>query len=415
MAGDPGSNRSERFRLGVNYWPARTAMGWWADFDRAEVVADFARITASGLDSVRLFLTWEDFQPSPDEVDGEMLDRLITVADLAGRAGLAIVPTLFTGHMSGVNWVPGWALGGSERDDRFRVVSGGRVSEAGLRNWYADEEIARAQALLAGEAAAALAGHEALWAWDLGNESSNCVVPPSRSSARRWLERITTAIRAADQTALVTVGLHMEDLEEDRRLGPQEASEACDLLSMHGYPIYATWAEGPTDVHVLPFLAHITRWLGKGREVLFSEFGLPTYRAGDGSGERAREQSPSLLVEEEAVAAYTKQALTALQGAACAGAMVWCYTDYDPAIWAKPPLDLAVHERSFGLWRADGSPKPAVAAVEAFAGAARVDGPGEHEWIDIEPDEFYLDPGVHVPRLYRRYRHSEGTASPRVG
>ena len=85
MAGDPGSNRSERFRLGVNYWPARTAMGWWADFDRAEVVADFARITASGLDSVRLFLTWEDFQPSPDEVDGEMLDRLVAVADLAGR------------------------------------------------------------------------------------------------------------------------------------------------------------------------------------------------------------------------------------------------------------------------------------------------------------------------------------------
>ena len=24
----------ERFRLGVNYWPARTAMGWWSSFDR---------------------------------------------------------------------------------------------------------------------------------------------------------------------------------------------------------------------------------------------------------------------------------------------------------------------------------------------------------------------------------------------
>ena len=78
-----------------------------------------------------------------------MLDRLVTVADLAGRAGLAILPTLFTGHMSGVNWIPGWALGGSDRDDRFRVVSGGRVSSAGLRNWYSDEEIGSAQALLA--------------------------------------------------------------------------------------------------------------------------------------------------------------------------------------------------------------------------------------------------------------------------
>jgi endo-1,4-beta-mannosidase len=398
---DPGD---ERFRVGVNYWPARTAMGWWADFDRAEVATDFARIAGGGLDSVRLFLTWEDFQPTPHQVDREMLDRLITVADLAAKTGLAIVPTLFTGHMSGVNWVPGWALGGLARDDRFRVVSGGKVSGAGLRNWYADKEIARAQALLAGEAAAALAGHEALWAWDLGNESSNCVLPPSRSSARRWLEQITTAIRAADQTALVTVGLHMEDLEEDRRLGPPEASEACDLLSMHGYPIYATWADGPTDEHLLPFLAQITRWLGNGREVLFSEFGLPTYRAAHDSDERTREQSPSLLVEEETAAAYTERALTALQAAGCAGAMLWCYTDYDPAIWAKPPLDIALHERSFGLWRADGSPKPAVAAIQAFAGTTRLDVFEDQGWIDIHPDEFYADPRGHLPRLYRRYR-----------
>jgi endo-1,4-beta-mannosidase len=381
-------------------------MGWWADFDRSEVAADFARIAAAGLDSVRLFLTWEDFQPNPHEVDQEMLDRLVTVADLAARSGLAIVPTLFTGHMSGVNWVPGWALGGSERDDRFRVVSGGRVSGAGLRNWYADEKISRAQVLLAGEAAAALAGHEALWAWDLGNENSNCVLPPSQSFARRWLERITTAIRAADQTALVTVGLHMEDLEEDRRLGPREASEVCDLLSMHGYPIYARWVDGPTDEHLLPFLAHITRWLGDRREIVFSEFGLPTYRASDSSGEETRAQAPSLLVEEEAAAAYTERALAALHAAGCAGAMVWCYTDYAPAAWAKPPLDMAIHERSFGLWRADGSPKPAVAAVKAFAGTTRLDVFDNHAWIDIDTNEFYADPRRHLPRLYRRYRRS---------
>jgi endo-1,4-beta-mannosidase len=380
-------------------------MGWWADFDRSEVAADFARITASGLDSVRLFLAWEDFQPTRHEVDKQMLDRLVTVAELAARAGLGIVPTLFTGHMSGVNWVPGWALGGSQRDERFRVVSGGTVSQAGLRNWYADEEIARAQELLAGEAAAALAGHDALWAWDLGNENSNCVVPPSRSSARRWLERITTAIRAADQTALVTVGLHMEDLENDRRLGPSEASEACDLLSMHGYPIYATWADGPTDEHLLPFLAHITGWLGNGREVLFSEFGLPTYRGDDDDADRTRRRSASLLVEEQAAAAYTGRALAALRGAGCAAAMLWCYTDYDPAIWAKPPLDLALHERSFGLWRSDGSPKPAVAAVHAFTGTTRLDVADDHAWIDIGPEEFYSAPSLHLPRLYRRYRY----------
>jgi endo-1,4-beta-mannosidase len=380
-------------------------MAWWSQFDRAEVATDFARIAASGLDSVRVFLTWEDFQPAPNKVDREMLERLVTVADVARELGLAVIPTLFTGHMSGVNWIPPWALEGSDGDDRFRVFSGGKVAKAGLRNWYADPIVTDAQALMAAEAAAALARHEAVWAWDLGSESSNCTIPPSRASARAWLERITSAIRGADEAALVTVGLHMEDLEQDRRLGPREASEVCDFLSMHGYPIYASWADGPTDSQLLPFLARVTRWLGQDRDVLFTEFGLPTYRH-DPSEQRSPLRGPALLIEEDAAAAYTADALAALRGTGCLGAMLWCYSDYDPALWPSPPLDLALHERSFGLWRADGSPKPSVAAVSAFVESDRCDDVGDDTWIDLDPGEFFLDPSAHLPRLYHRYRSS---------
>jgi endo-1,4-beta-mannosidase len=412
MSADPEApDGSERFRLGVNYWPARTAMGWWTDFDAAEVGSDFERIAAAGFDSIRLFLTWEDFQPVPDSVDTGMLDRLVTAADLAGRDGLAIMPTLFTGHMSGVNWIPAWALGGSDGDNRFRVVSGGRVTKSGLRNWYTDPEVGAAQVLLAGAAATALAGHDAVWAWDLGNENSNCVKPPSRTEARDWLKRTTAAIRAADPTVLITTGLHMEDLEEDRMLGPAEAGEVCDFLTMHGYPIYARWASGPTDEHLLPFLAHMTRWLGGGRDVLFSEFGLPTYRRADPEGERARHESSSVLVEEHAAAAYTNRALGALRRAGCTGAMLWCYTDYAQAIWVKPPLDIATHERSFGLWRAAGSPKPSVEVVEEFTGLDRNQSSDGFDWIDIERDEFWRDSATHLGRLYGRYCKSDGITS----
>jgi endo-1,4-beta-mannosidase len=384
--------------VGVNYWPARTAMSWWSKFDLAEVETDFGRIAACGLDSVRMFLTWEDFQPAPERVDQWMLERLVEVADLAGGLGLALIPTLFTGHMSGVNWIPTWALGGSSRDPRFRVVSGGRVIDTGLRNWYTDSAVGDAQVLFAAEAAAALAGHEAVWTWDLGNENSNCVIPPTRSAARAWLARLSSAIRSADATALVTVGLHMEDLEEDRRLGPTEASEACDLLSMHGYPIYARWADGPTDHQVLPFLARVTHWLGEGGDLVFSEFGLP-----------------SLVVEDDAGAAYTARALEGLRRAGCLGALLWCYSDYDPALWESPPFDLAPHERSFGLWRADGSPKPAVAAIAAFVGAARCTAAHADAWIDIDRDEFRLDPRAQLPRLYRRYREQSRGEAPTSG
>ena len=403
---------SNRFRLGVNYWPARTAMGWWTSFDGAEVGTDFERIAAAGFDLIRVFLTWEDFQPTAKSVDAAMLDRLVTVADLAGRAGLAVMPTLFTGHMSGVNWIPRWALGGSDGDDRFRVVSGGKSTRSGLRNWYLESEVAAAQVVLAGAAASALAGHDAAWAWDLGNENSNCVIPPSRSIARDWLQRVTAAIRTADPAVLVTIGLHMEDLEENRMLGPREAAEVCDFLTMHGYPIYASWAAGPTDEHLLPFLAHVTRWLGRGREVLFSEFGLPTYRRADPDRERAPDESPSLLVDEQAAAAYTGRALTSLRAAGCTGAMLWCYTDYVPDMWVKPPFDIAIHERSFGLWRADGSPKPSVEVVEAFTSVDQAVHLTSLEWLDIEPDEFWETPADNLSRLYGRYRETEGVSSP---
>jgi endo-1,4-beta-mannosidase len=382
-------------------------MRWWSDFDRTKVAADFARIAASGLDSIRIFLTWADFQPTPNQVNGRMLNRLIAVADLAAGARLALVPTLFTGHMSGVNWLPTWALGGADRDERFRVVSNGRFSGSGLRNWYSDPLIARAQSLLATEAAGALAGHDAVWIWDLGNENSNCVIPPTRSSGREWLRRIASAIRTGDPDAQLTLGLHMEDLENDRMLGPREASEVCDVLSMHGYPIYSRWAHGPTDEQLLPFLADVTRWLAGGRDLLFAEFGLPTFRRGDPAGDAIRPRNASSLVEEHAAAAYTERALAALQRAGCVGAMLWCYSDYDSAIWQEPPLDLAVHERSFGLWRADGSAKPSVAVVEAFAGARRLARPDGYPWIDLEPEEFLIGPDVQLQRLYGLYRTSE--------
>src|SRR5581483_9680010 len=188
--------------------------------------------------------------------------------------------------------------------------AGGDVVETGLRNWYAEPAVASAQALLAREAAAALAGHKAVWAWDLGNENSNCVIPPAPAAGREWLARIARAIRSGDETALVTVGLHMEDLEEDRQLGPHEAAGTCDFLSMHGYPIYASWASAPTDADLLAFLARVTCWLGAGRDVLFTEFGLPTYRGG-------QPRVSSLLVEEDAAAAYTADALEALRRAGC--------------------------------------------------------------------------------------------------
>ena len=153
----------------------------------------------------------------------------------------------------------------------------------------------------------------------------------------------------------------------------------------------------------MPFLARVTRWLGGGADVLFSEFGLPTFRAGDPGDEDAPSSAPPLIEEAEA-AEYVRHVLSGLRDAGATGAMLWCYSDYHPATFELPPLDVAIHERSFGLWRADGSPKPALDAVRAFAGSTRLPAPEREPWIDIDAARYWERPEGELPRLYGRYR-----------
>src|SRR5690606_20279949 len=109
---------SEAFSLGVNYWPRRKAMGWWRDFDAAEVEDDLALISSLGMDVVRVFLLWDDWQPRPDQVSPRRLAELERVCDLAATFGLGLDVTFFVGHMSGPNWVPQWSLVAGPRGAR---------------------------------------------------------------------------------------------------------------------------------------------------------------------------------------------------------------------------------------------------------------------------------------------------------
>jgi endo-1,4-beta-mannosidase len=385
-----------RFRLGVNYWPAATAMRWLAEYDGAITRRDFQRIADAGFDAIRVFVRWEDAQPGARHIDRHILGRLVDAADAATESDLALIVTLFTGHMSGVNWIPPWATGGAAGDRRFRVVSGGQVRPAGsgLRNWYSDPDVVGAQERLAAATAGALSGHPAVWAWDLGNENSNCTLPPDRSTAEAWLQRMTGAIRRGDPGRLVTVGIHMEDIEEDRGIGPAEVGRWCDFVSMHGYPIYAAWSSRAGDDRVVPFLELVTRWLAGGAPVLFEEFGLPTIPV-------AGPVSP-MAVDEHLAARYTGSVLDALWAQGAIGAVLWCFSDYATTLFASAPLDVAIHERTFGLWRADGASKPAVAAVASRSDRPRKS-PSSLSWFDIEPDEFYADRAGQLSRLYRRY------------
>ena len=139
LCGNPGKKPCmDEFLLGVNYWPRRSAMYMWERFDLGEIREDFARIRSLQLPIVRFFIAWDDFEPSPGMMDERMLRRFDLLMDAAANAGIKTMPTFFTGHMSGVNYVPAWSLDPGRPHGRFRTFGKGmRQLPFGVGDFYA--------------------------------------------------------------------------------------------------------------------------------------------------------------------------------------------------------------------------------------------------------------------------------------
>ena len=148
-----------QFIAGINYWPKHRAMAWWREFDSSAVERDFSLLSEYRFDIVRIFLLWEEFQPTPSRISMAVLNRLVEAAEIAEEMRLGVLPAFFIGHMMGINWLLLWMLEGGEGDEKFPVFSQGNVQKAAIRNYYADKEIWEAQKLLIREVTNALQGH----------------------------------------------------------------------------------------------------------------------------------------------------------------------------------------------------------------------------------------------------------------
>ena len=97
--------------VGVNYWPGSSGVEMWKHWAPAEIKADLALVSSLGLNTVRFFLRWEDFEPEAGKIDPIMLDRLAAVMDALRENGLYAHPSLFVGWMSGGVFWPEWVKG----------------------------------------------------------------------------------------------------------------------------------------------------------------------------------------------------------------------------------------------------------------------------------------------------------------
>lgn len=389
------------FLLGTNYWPSDKAMWLWERFDGDGVRRDFEALSSAEIDCVRVFAMWEAFQPEATRVSQGSLDNLRVVLDHAADLEMRVQVTLFTGHMSGANWLPPFATESTDDPDaRFVTITEGRSGARKALNPFHDDALLAAQELLATETSRAIGDHTALWSWDLGNETSNVAQPEDPDGLRRWGVRMVNAIRTGGSDHPVTLGMHMEDLEENRNFRPGVAAEFCDFLCMHGYSFYSDWARAPLDPAVVPFLADVTRWLGGGRPVLFQEVGVPT----SGSPSPGNGSRRPVFGESEGLG-YTKDCLVALQRAGHSGAFAWTAFDYVEELWDREPLKSNPHENHFGLFSSDRRPKRVLTAWRNEESSVRAKG---EEWIDISVEDYWKAPKRELVRLYGRYLRAGG-------
>lgn len=384
------------FELGINYWPRRSAMYMWREHDLAEVRDEMAHIAEMGFDVVRLFVLTRDFMPDPVTVRAVMVARLVDVCRVAADAGLRVVPTLVVLNMSGRIWWPHWML-----DDR------GMPGDL-----YQDPVLLGAQALLAETCARALAGSETVRAFDLANEIDDALRPRTREAGVAWTTRLASTIRRHAPGVPIQIGAHLPSLSTSNNMRVDDLAAAADEDVMHAYPLYSHVARHFLDPELVPFSCVLTAALsGSGRATLMQEFGLCTAPAGM-PGTTITDDflgvpRAQYLASEEDGAQYYAEVLERMVRTGAAGAYAWCYADYHPRLFDRPPFATAVRERSFGLVRADGSEKPAVAvfrALRARRDAGKLGSTGNDcRLLDVSADEYYRDPSHHFARLYARW------------
>lgn len=342
------------FVVGCNYWAAHAGTHMWRDWQPQVVAADFARIQAAGLQVLRVFPLWPDFQPihqlrgghgRPEEirfgeeplpdtaagragVSAEMVARFGTLLDLAAKHDLKLIVGLVTGWMSGRLFVPPALEGLNPITDPTSILWQVRMIRYCVGAWK---------------------HHPAILGWDLGNEC-NCMGPANRAQAYTWSATIAATIRAADPTRPVVSGMHSLTPGGDWTM--QDQGELTDLLCTHPYPVFTPHCD-QDPVHSLRTTLH-----GTAESRYYADLGQQPCLC-----QEVGTLGP-MIASEPVAADFIRTSLWSLWANDCHGLLWWCA--HEQTHLSAAPYDWCAVERELGLWRVDGSPKPVVGELTRF-------------------------------------------------
>ena len=209
-------DRLRRHRFGVNYVPSRNWYYCYNDWDASAIARDFDRIAEIGADHLRVMVIWPWFQPNPTAVSTAHLDRLDQLMQLAAERKLDVLPTIFTGWLSGFHFNPPYL----EKEPFFTSPK-----------W------ATAQDLYLTALSKRMRAHANFLGYDLGNElNCNWRCEPAEGDA--WMQRIFRRMHA-----LCPGGVHINGVDHGpwfnvNTFSPQALVSQQAIVSLHSWSFW---------------------------------------------------------------------------------------------------------------------------------------------------------------------------------
>jgi len=389
----------------------------WHEFTPARIAEDLAAIRLSGLDEVRLLLSWDVFMPTHRQVSRRRIRDLETVLDAARSVSLGVVPVLFAQSIGDCIMLPAFAVDRRRPRPGVRVISDQIIQAGGPRDMYADALMLEVETLWLGTLLDAFANHPAIAAWDLGHDPATTLRPRRIAHLAAWAELMGGLVRAREDPCRLTLGAGDVLVARGVRLGV--VAPHVDVLGLAVAP--QRWAAGITGsaggLGALSFVVRLAQRLAgdvSSGAAMSIELGVAT---GDEPVpptplDRDLEASPPRwdvpLLSPVTASRFTEEALERCAEAGVAGVTAAAWSDTAERTFAAAPFDRFPSLGRQGLVDVTAQPKSPAPAWERLARDERAIAPAA-PWPDqLDVDEYYASLPDSAFDLLERFRRDYG-------
>lgn len=345
--------------IGCNYWGSKYGTEMWANWDSESVENDLRTLKQFGVNTLRVFPLWRDFQPIVKEtqgkgafkeyrfvnninisknnefyLDGKCIEHFSEFCNIADKYQIKFVVSIVTGWMSGKIYAP---------------------QALNNKNLITDPEALMLQEKFVRGFVRLFKNRSCILSWDIGNECNCMGACTKREEAYLWTCTIRNAIKAEDSTRIVSSGMHAltPQLTDDNPWKIQDQGFVCDEMSVHAYP--SPTVGGDID----PATGLRTSLIATAQLEFYSHIG--------GKPAMLQEIGPMVteIHDEKAVADIMRVNLRSTWANGSRGLLWWCAHEQSGLDF--PPYTWVMLERELGLLHIDLSPKLCALEMQKFA------------------------------------------------